>query len=51
MRLDPNDPLDRLDAELSERARREAAVKPLSLYERGLITVRELADLLDQVAG
>jgi len=48
--LDPSDPLDRLDAELSEKARREAAVKPLSMYERGLITVRELADLLWQVS-
>ena len=48
--LDPSDPLDRLDAELSEKARREAAVKPLSMYERGHITVRELADLLWQVS-
>jgi len=49
--LDPNHPLDRLDGQLSEQARREQAVKPLRMYERGLITVGELAALLLEVAG
>lgn len=49
MELDPKDPFERVVGQTAEAERREKAVRPLYQYERGLLTVKELAEKLEEI--